>query len=35
MDALDVFQRCINGKPYTKDFKTYSKKFLESTLNEL
>lgn len=35
MNAINVYNRCISGKPYTEDFKIYSKKYLLSVIREL
>lgn len=35
MDAIIVYNRCLSGKPYTEDFKIYSKKYLLSVISEL
>lgn len=35
MNALEVFDRCMSNKPYTTDFKIYSKKYLQKVVKEL
>ena len=35
MIALEVFDRCMSNKPYTTDFRIYTKKYLEKTVKEL
>ncbi len=35
MNALEVFDRCMSNKPYTTDFKIYSKRYLQKVVKEL
>jgi hypothetical protein len=35
MDAINVYNRCMGGKPYTEDFKIYSKSYLQKAVKEL
>ena len=35
MIALEVFDRCMSNRPYTTDFKIYSKNYLQKTVKEL
>ena len=35
MDAINVYNRCMIGKPYTDDFKIYSKNYLLKVLSKL
>ena len=35
MIALEVFDRCMSNKPYTTDFRIYTKKYLQKTVKEL
>lgn len=35
MNAISVYNRCLSGKPYTEDFKIYSKAYLLKVLTQL
>lgn len=35
MIALEVFDRCMSNKPYTTDFRIYSKRYLQKVVKEL
>lgn len=35
MNAIEVYERCLSGKPYTKDLKIYSEKYLRRVVTEL
>lgn len=35
MDSIEIFDRCMSGKPYSKDLKIYTKKFLQRIVEEL
>lgn len=35
MDAIEVYERCLSGRPYTKDLKIYSEKYLRRVVTEL
>ena len=35
MIALEVFDRCMSNKPYTTDFRIYTKKYLQKIVKEL
>lgn len=35
MDAIEIYERCLSGRPYTKDFKIYSEKYLRKVVTEL
>ena len=35
MDAIEIFDRCMSGKPYSKDFKIYTKNYLQKIVEEL
>jgi hypothetical protein len=35
MDTIEIYNRCISGKPYSKDFKIYTKRFLQKIVEEL
>lgn len=35
MDTIEIFNRCMSGKPYSKDLKIYTKRFLQKIVEEL
>lgn len=35
MDTIEIYDRCMSGKPYSKDLKIYTKKFLQRIVEEL
>lgn len=35
MKALEVYDRCLSGKPFTKNLKIYTKEYLLKVLEEL
>ncbi len=35
MDPINVYNRCMIDKPYTEDFKIYSKSYLQKVVAEL
>jgi hypothetical protein len=35
MDAIEVYNRCLSGRPYTIDLKIYSERFLKRVIDEL
>jgi hypothetical protein len=35
MDTIEIYNRCMSGKPYSKDFKIYTKRFLQKIVEEL
>ena len=35
MDAVEIFNRCMSGKPYSKELKIYRKKYLQKIVEEL
>ena len=35
MDAVEIFNRCMSGKPYSKELKIYTKKYLQKIVEEL
>lgn len=35
MNAIEVYERCLSGRPYTKDLKIYSEKYLRRVVTEL
>lgn len=35
MDTVEIFNRCMSGKPYSKDLKIYTKKYLQKIVEEL
>jgi len=35
MDPLEVYDRCISGKPYSKELKIYSERYLQRVVQEL
>ena len=35
MDPIEVYERCISGKPYSKQLKIYSKRYLQKAIEGL
>lgn len=35
MDPIEVYQRCLQNRPYSKELKIYSKKYLQKVVLEL
>jgi hypothetical protein len=35
MDPIEVYERCILGKPYSKELKIYSKRYLQKVIEGL
>ncbi len=35
MNPIEVYERCLSGRPYSKDFCIYTKKYLERVIEEL
>lgn len=35
IDPIEVYERCLSGKPYTKDLKIYTEKYLRRVIKEL
>jgi hypothetical protein len=35
VDAIEIYDRCMSGRPYSKDLKIYTKKFLQRIVEEL
>ncbi len=35
MDPIEVYNRCLSGKPYSKELKIYSKRYLQRVVQEL
>lgn len=35
MDPFEVYQRCLTGRPYSKDLKIYTKKYLQKVVLQL
>jgi hypothetical protein len=35
MDPIEVYNRCLSGKPYSEELKIYSKRYLQRVVQEL
>ena len=35
MDPIEVYNRCLSGKPYSKELKIYSRRYLQRVVLEL
>jgi hypothetical protein len=35
MNPIEVYDRCISGKPYSKELKIYTKKYLNKVVEKL
>lgn len=35
IDPIEVYQRCLSNKPYSKDLKIYTEKYLRRVVKEL
>ena len=35
MDPIEVYERCLSGRPYSKELRIYSKKYLQKVVQEL
>ncbi len=35
MDPIEVFERCMSDRPYSKDLKIYTEKYLKRVIKEL
>jgi len=35
MDPIEVYNRCLSGKSYSKELKIYSKRYLQRVVQEL
>jgi hypothetical protein len=35
IDPIEIYQRCLSGRPYTKDLRIYTEKYLRKVVKEL